>query len=1299
MAKYIKSHSNYIEKSKHQTINGGYISERDAVTIGGVDKFAKGQRPIYKSSNFIITVNKENNTSRDLPLTKWEKNDFGEFWTFQNVSSATLNNTDVNGVELNENVYDLKNFAYYGSCSELIRTSITNIIKKFPGELHAPIIDYDESNEPIGITVFYEDTSESTKTPTSVQLKDEYCEYLLDNPFDIVIHEPSKNESEITNKLKTFANEGWSNYEIFWGNESKGQSIKSVNIKFNDDKICKGDVLASIEIETEKNNTLNIKALVGDEQNVVYLVEREKLGVSIRPKKEFLDEFYNSLDFFEKILMNKNSKTKYTAKFIVTKENEHGYENEEQTFTFPTTYGGYNLAVNDIGFKSYVDELSKIGAYYDDMFSDNLYRSMTHESIKNFDWTQIKTDLDGDETEYVLGNSKVEKLIRLFGREFDEIKRHIDGIKHYNVLTYQKEDNMPNYFLTDALEIEGWDVKNIYPLTMKETINSSSTNIAQSIDGNVGMELISSSEAIRSIYKIRLYNDLEGKPISRYFSEDLNTTIKPYSNKLKYHYPTIDNENYDYKSSNGQGIYGNVDGIYNGYYLSYNGYEEIDGIKKDIMSVVPLDETNGDRYFLDEGCDGDLRPKIKEYTNEKEYTQNEVNNHFMKMLKLNSRSIISRKGTIEGIESMLSLFGYKSKNWYESLPKSKQLMYDGYDYSISEKTMFTNGIVDKFNDTLDMHTIDWFNYTKNYSYSNQLSLNGGYISYQGLPVKWYNAKKEDSSYVGGDMDRLLYPYFDKNAELDGDMYYQMNGGWMNKCTLSFSNDNEIILGGNSYNSLLCTETLKNVKVVGTLEDLVNLPQNILDNNSIVRVQDLSTEYGILNGMLFKIHTENYFDKSFKYVEVEVKNHTIQIGDTVFNGNVNVSYPYNESSVDYLDNDEEFTYEKTYNLDYVYEGTLLKVYILPYDRVNGLCKVDKDTNIDYNSTVDDINIRIYDEFTTISNFTLFINGKQNQVIPNEDVTNYFKLMDVDNYNEISQNGWYQISRNDVIYRKIKSAINYFNGNNPHYARKSYDLGQEYINRFAFLFKQAYEENEFNQRCYTHLDYEKSLEEIYFIGFHTLMDEWDEDCKESYIKNSLSDNKVHYFGNLYRPKEKPLESEKPLISEMHPYNDFIEGKNILKYSGVNANGWALYDNITNNENQIINTKVIEITFKLKGKDIYHSKTLEEIKYLDTIVTNYMSQVIPSNAIVMVKYESTAVDVVTIHDDDEIEYYLNIETLSSGSLYLDSEKWLIDEAYKNKISDKFVNWYVFINDELIGTITNGNYYGYYDSDYGED
>lgn len=58
----------------------------------------------------------------------------------------------------------------------------------------------------------------------------------------------------------------------------------------------------------------------------------------------------------------------------------------------------------------------------DDYYCDNIYRSMTHEAIKNFDWTYTREYNEGDEQEYVVAGTKVANLLRIWGRILDDIK-------------------------------------------------------------------------------------------------------------------------------------------------------------------------------------------------------------------------------------------------------------------------------------------------------------------------------------------------------------------------------------------------------------------------------------------------------------------------------------------------------------------------------------------------------------------------------------------------------------------------------------------------------------------------------------------------------------------------------------------------------------------------------------------------------------------------------------------------------------------------------------------------------------
>jgi hypothetical protein len=83
---------------------------------------------------------------------------------------------------------------------------------------------------------------------------------------------------------------------------------------------------------------------------------------------------------------------------------------------------------------------------------------MTHEAIKNLDWTFVR-EQDGQNEDVQIDSGKIEKILQLYARQYDGLKRYIDNIKNTNKITYNEKNNIPDYFLTDTVDIDGWDVK------------------------------------------------------------------------------------------------------------------------------------------------------------------------------------------------------------------------------------------------------------------------------------------------------------------------------------------------------------------------------------------------------------------------------------------------------------------------------------------------------------------------------------------------------------------------------------------------------------------------------------------------------------------------------------------------------------------------------------------------------------------------------------------------------------------------------------------------------------------------
>lgn len=938
-----------------------------------------------------------------------------------------------------------------------------------------------------GIPLFY--TEVGTEEPKRLGGNDLI---LVDNPHNINIHTELLGDIEITDVLKFMCNNGYKNYTKSDGTTEATWSSSGV-------KNCVpiGGLVSTITL-----NGFTIYAYKGNNSEIFYLTNKSNINKCIaKPKKEYIDKFFDSLDNFQKILMNRDSNPKYTTLFEVISENSFGYITEMKPFTFPTTYGGHNLAMGNAAYNSYLNSLMKYATFYDEYFSDNIWRSMTHESIKNFDWTYTREYGVGEEEGYIYGGTRIQKTLRLIGREFDEIKTYIDALKNYQKVDYGKGNAIPDYFLTDAVSLEGWDVENIYPY------------------------------------------DSTFKQVQK-----LNEVIKPYSTD----YICADQKN---------GYFYKCDSCNNG--------------KPKLISALSVAKKSGDKIIsipneIYDKCFNGVRYKVKQYSSEKEYSLTEINNHFMKMLKLNSKAIFRKKGTIQGIESLLAIFGLRSKRWCDEYKKRhnqpkgdheihKEDCFQEYkeDYEIKEYVAVVDkAIPDKWLSGRNMNEIDWYNSTKTVSYDTEDYRNGIYYSYQGLPVRSYI--NEDGKYYMTDRlpvdnngnpinidgrPKALYPYFSPYKLIDGNPYYQMNGGWLNRKPKIFDRENNIIEG-----DLRCDkETYRNIRTVKNLKEMINIPRPSLKNNDLCYVEYVGGEYVLIDGILYDIKT----DEKGKYISTYILNNTAKVGSKFFASELTVS------DVNGL-------------MKYVFseykQNTEIRIYV-------------------YNNTM-----TIYGKYYAVNNVSFILNGnysstyKENQ--PLSDIK-FYQLKHINNKAEIGGQGWNQVPKNTPLFKRINSVIDKFKGNNPHTGHMNYDNGKEYLSYFSQLFKHALEDNQFNERCYNG-DYFKEVETIRLFGFTNLGENTDDCNYPEYL-----DSKIHYFGNK---KAKNGTNTKETMINAYTNDGFNSISNILDGNDIS--------------DQIINIKRVDINFIGDKSEVI-------IKYLDNVVMNYLEQILPSTLIINVNY----------------------------------------------------------------------------------
>lgn len=1158
---FIKSHSNYVLKSKHQNVNDGTIYERDITTIGGVNQFSKGMTPIYRSNNFIISVRNDTGSTNVYNNSKWEKSTSAStIWTLENVSGMTSNNDDSNDVKivLKQDYYDFCDFAYYGSLSELFRASVTDILDRFPGEL------YCTSNNIYYTT--YETINQETIEDSFI-LGGENL-YNLDNPFGIDIYSLSKH-GEDANPLKFFADYGYKNYQIIYPNE-KPRDIKSCEVKEPSDNTCKGNRICRVVLTDDHNKSIDISVYIGDDDKIFYMCDKSLEGMHIRPKEEFISEFYNKCDNFQKLIMNRKSTPLYKAVFSVLKENEYGFYRDFETFVFPTTFGGYNIIANDYGFSDYTKRLADIGEFYDNRVSDNIYRSMTHEAIKNFDWTYTKEYTQGDEEEYVFGGQKIQKALRVIGREFDEIKSYIDNIKNIRKLSYDERSNMPDYFLKYSLDSDGWDIKLPYP------------------------------------YEGYVYDD-ENECAFTISSQD--KIIKPYSSSL------IEDDMNKY-----------------GFFM-YKG--DIDDEANDID--IPNMYSGTDYHFASAESSGSTwyrcttRNRIKPYTSDKEYSYHDMSNEFLRRLRLNSKYIWRHKGTVEGIEMILGMFGLKSKRFCDLSNKG----FDA-DYEISEYSWSTEPIEDKWDCLHNMYYFDWVNSTKNIVYDyrgtseyTNASASSDYVSYQGLPVGYKDVGTEEPK------RRFLYPNFNKDEKYDGDPYFQMKGGWQNKVYengnkkyyFQFNEDFTKII--KSDTKPIYKETVKSIKSVNTLSDLLSISIGDTFDGDICFVSSIYDNVMVVEDTVYNIYTE-YNDKNEKrrFVKLMKEGGSIRLTSSKYFSDDITVFDENISPKRYdIENVENGFIIKAYINDTKSEPTENNIYL---DR-KFLCISENDGEF----SITTVTIIESDDKHEYTNYFLLDNAQFANMMARE-----FDVVGEDK--KVIENGWRRLKYTDDDYKRISTLTNYFKGNNPHNGNLTYDNGYEYFSYFNTLFKYASENYLFDERC--HDDVDSLIDELNdTCGFKSL-------SKENYNITINEDSKVHYFGNyqtyLYKwnddnNDDEKCECDKELILSDIPYNSlndmdcgkynlekFVCDKNNQKKCVCDKSSETMiYKNVDVNDgvtNQIINTKRMSITFFVDkfSNDKFpegYNYTWTQIKYIDDVVMNYLTQLIPSTAIVDIKYKT--------------------------------------------------------------------------------
>ena len=352
----------------------------------------------------------------------------------------SLSDLDLSSVEESRNLaaqtlqvypnFDLSqitNFTLYGSLSKRISTSITKIINYFPAAIES--LNYD-LNFVTGLTadnIVYNQVLDETYLEIPINT--------LRNPFDI-----------------DFTVNATRNFEL---SEIEVSPLRNLTLLYKNYSIFVENVEYYVTFLTPVENTDNVLKFYvkGNPFNGLSATTQ---NIILRPNTFYTEKsFTEFFDEVEQFLLNRLVKPIYSANFQVPQENDDGsYSIVQNVVTWPLD-GKWNLDIRTNDFDKYITSLNEICEDLDSYKTDLISRFFTTGAIKEFDTS----------------DRKVEKVLQIYGRSFDEVRKFVMSLANMTSVNYNTGNDIPSQLLKNLAETLGWKT-NISPISNETLLES-----------------------------------------------------------------------------------------------------------------------------------------------------------------------------------------------------------------------------------------------------------------------------------------------------------------------------------------------------------------------------------------------------------------------------------------------------------------------------------------------------------------------------------------------------------------------------------------------------------------------------------------------------------------------------------------------------------------------------------------------------------------------------------------------------------------------------------------------------------
>ena len=340
----------------------------------------------------------------------------------------------------NLDLQEVTNFTLYGPLSKRLSSSAEHIVNYFPGGLEVTYKKQDYSTGYTADNILYDSSEDITEFDISVDM--------ISNPFGIDF------TTNATRNLQA--------------REIKVSDLRNLTVEYQNYVLnLNGNFYSLNNITPTASLTagtltvfVNGNPFSGNINSIDYLV--------IRPNDDIVTRVFTlDLDYVDNFLLNRSTVPNYTALFTVPLEADDGsFYNSYEKVTWPL-YGQWNLDILTDAFTLYLEKLSTIGDEFDNYKTNLVARFLITDSIIEFDTK----------------DQKVDKVLKIYGRSFDETKVFIDALANMNSVNYNIGNDIPSQLLKNLAQTLGWDT-NISPITNENFLDSLfSANPTPNFDG------------------------------------------------------------------------------------------------------------------------------------------------------------------------------------------------------------------------------------------------------------------------------------------------------------------------------------------------------------------------------------------------------------------------------------------------------------------------------------------------------------------------------------------------------------------------------------------------------------------------------------------------------------------------------------------------------------------------------------------------------------------------------------------------------------------------------------------------